>query len=117
MDENSKEKVWLLLSDLFVDTEHSDRELREIGVALKGTGFSADDVETILRKEVAPVCGAWMRYPTVGPWPMFDPDDLKQRIRAHLNRPWYKSTFVSIGLSGLPGLKSSWKVVRDAMES
>ena len=115
MDETAQERVWLLLSDLFVDTVHTERGLREIGVALKRTGFSADEVERILRKEVAPVCGRWMRYPTIGPWPMFDPEDLKQRIRAHLNRPWYKPPLIGVGLFGLSDVKRSWEIVRAAM--
>ena len=118
MDESAKEKVWLLLSDLFVDTDHPKRYLQEIGVALKRTGFSANEVEKILRKEVAPICARWMRYPgAIGPWPMFDPEHLKQRIRAHLDRPWYKSPLIGTGLFGLSGVKRSWEIVRDAMEN
>jgi|SRR5690348_12900356 hypothetical protein len=117
MDESAKEKVWVLLSDLFVDTVHTERELTAIGAALKGTGCSADDVEKILRKEVAPVCGRWMRYPTIGPWPMWDPEDVKQRVRAYLNRPWYKPRLMGMGLFGLSDVERSWEIVRHAMEN
>ena len=118
MKDSAKEKVWLLLSDLFVDTDLPERELREIGAALKRTGFSADEVEKMLRKEVAPVCARWMRYPgAIGPWPAFDPEELKLRIRTYLNRPWYRAPLMGGGLFGLPGVKRSWRIVRDTMEN
>jgi hypothetical protein len=66
MSTATRQKVWALLSDLFVDTENSEQELRAIGQVLKTTGFSVAEVELILRKEVAPVCGRWM----VNPGPM-----------------------------------------------
>jgi len=117
MTVSAREKVWFLLADLFVDTDHAERELRAIGVALKQTGFSVDDVETILRKEVAPVCGRWMRSGAIGPWPMFDEEELRQRIEVYLNRPWYQPPPINTGLLGLSGVKRAWRIVRNAMEN
>ena len=118
MTESAKEKVWFLLSDLFVDTDHPERELREMAVALKRTGFSTDEVEKILHHEVAPVCGRWMRYGgAIGLWPMFDQAALKQRIHKHLVRPWYKPPLVNTGLLGLSSVQRDWEIVRDAMEN
>lgn len=117
MTTSAKENVWFLLSNLFVDTDHSEEELREIGVALKKTGCSVEDVEKILRSEVAPVCGRWMHYPgAIGPWPMFDREELKQRIQAYLNRPWHQPPLINSGLWGLSRVKRAWGTVRDAME-
>lgn len=62
MSTSAREAVWVLLSDLFVDSENTERDLRAIGQALKKTGFSVGEVKLILRKEVAPVCGKWMFY-------------------------------------------------------
>jgi len=113
MNVSARRRVWLLLSDLFVDTEWSDEELRAIGAALKQTGFSANEVEAILRGEVAPVCGRWMRWPSIGPWPAFDSDWVNESVEKYLHRP----PFFRLGLWGLPGVRRDWKVVRDAMES
>ena len=116
MNASAKEQVWFLLSDLFVDTEWSERELRGIGVALRDTGFSSKDVEKILRAEVAPVCGRWMRYPSIGPWPMFDREWVRLNIQKYLERPWYIMPFFGGGLWGLGSVKRDWTIVRAAME-
>jgi hypothetical protein len=116
MSTNAREAVWLLLSDLFVDTEHTDQHLYAIGQSLKKTGFSVDEVETILHREVAPVCGRWMLYPgAIGPWPMFDEEDLKHRIKERLSKPWYKRPLVSAGLWLMPSIKREWGVIQNAM--
>lgn len=116
MTPSSREAVWVLLSELFVDTEHSKQNLLAMGRALQETGFSAEVVETILRREVAPVCGRWMAYPgAVGPWPMFDAQDLKDRIESRLCKPWYKPPFFNAGLVLMPGVKRDWEIVRNAM--
>ena len=74
---DARETIWWLLSDLFVDTTHTEDDLRRLGAALKKTGCGVEDLERILRYEVAPVCGTWMSYPgAIGPWPQFDPQDI-----------------------------------------
>jgi len=116
MTENARESVWRLLSDLFVDTTHTDDDLRRLGVALKKTGFSVTDVERILRREVAPVCGRWLTYPgAIGPWPQFDRQDVEARIRAYVQRPWYKGPLFGAPLWLFPGVRREWSVVKSAM--
>ena len=113
MNPAAREAAWVLLSDLFVDTEHSPEFLRSLGFALEGTGFTADEIESILKTEVAPVCGRWMRWPSIGPWPAFDPDWVKRTIANYRRRP----RFFRLGLWGLPGVREDWKIVRAAMEA
>ena len=113
MNASARQRVWFLLSDLFVDTEWSAEDLRAIGTALKHTGFSANEVEAILRTEVAPVCGRWMRWPSIGPWPAFDPDWVNESIEKYLRR----QPIFRLGLWGLPGARRDWRVVRNAMEA
>ena len=116
MNLKSREAVWLLLSELFVDTEHAKSDLLGIGRSLQETGFSVDELEAILRREVAPVCGRWMTYPgAIGPWLMFDAQDLKTRIGRHLCRPWYKPPFFNMGFMLMPGVKRDWAIVRSSM--
>ena len=116
MNTKSRERVWVLLSELFVDTEHTPNDLLAIARSLQETGFSVDEVETILRRDVAPVCGEWMLYPgAIGPWPMFDEQELKEKIEQRLSRPWYKALSLHTGLTFMPGVKREWEVVRDAI--
>lgn len=118
MSTKSREAVWILLSRLFVDTENIDQDLLVIGRSLKKTGFSVNEVETILRREVAPVCGQWMLYPgAIGPWPMFDEADLKKKIKERLSKPWYKPPLFHTGLMLMPSVKREWEIVRNAMRS
>jgi len=109
------EEIWILLSDLFVDTEHTVDELIMLGKALKKTGCPIKEIERILKYEVAPVCGKWMRYPTVGPWPMFDEKDLLSRIQKHIERPWYSPPLIKNGLFGLGHVKKEWERVKAAI--
>jgi hypothetical protein len=117
MSTSAREVVWVLLSELFVDTEHTERDLRAIGQALKKTGFSVGEVKLILRKEVAPVCGKWMFYPgAIGPWPLFDEEALKQKIKERIGKPWYRPPLMVVGLWCLLGVRREWRVVQDAMQ-
>jgi hypothetical protein len=116
MNLKPREAVWILLSALFVDAEHAKEDLRAIGTSLRETGFSADEVEAILRREVAPVCGQWMTYPGAsGPWPVFEAEELMTRIGRHVCKPWYKPPFFSTGLMFMPGVKRDWATVRSSM--
>ena len=114
MTESARESVWWLLSDLFVDTTRTQDELRRLGVALRKTGFAPRDIEWILRREVAPVCG-WWAAGGIGPWPCFDRQDIEARIRAYLERPWYKGPLFGAPLWLFPGLRREWSVVKNAM--
>jgi hypothetical protein len=112
----SRQAVWMLLSMLFVDTRNTQDDLRVLGESLQATGFSVDEIEAILRREVAPVCGEWMRHPgAIGPWPMFEEQELKERIEAHLRNPPDKPPWFLPGRALPPGVRREWKLVRDAM--
>jgi hypothetical protein len=118
MSSSAREAVWVLLSDLFIDSTKTDVNLRAMGKALAKTGYSAGEVEQILLHEVAPVCGKWMSHPgAVGPWPMFDELDLRHRIRQRIKRPWYRRWPIVFGLWSLPGVRRQWKVVQHAMQT
>lgn len=111
MKTQDRQAVWMLLSALFVDTEHVG-DLPAVGRSLRSRGLSVKDVETILRREMAPVCGRWMLYPgAVGPWPMFDEQALKQQIEEFLRRPWYKRFVFMMP----PRIECEWQIVRHAM--
>jgi hypothetical protein len=111
-----RDEAWHALSELFVDTEHSTAELEALGRRLRSLGIHAATLENILREEVAPVAGLWMRWPTVGPWPSFDRDHLAMKIRAHIARPWFAPPFGARTLASYPGIAEDWGVVRGALE-
>lgn len=116
MSTKPREAVWILLSELFVDTAHTKKDLLAMGKSLRETGFSVEEVETILRREVAPVCGQWMLYPgAIGPWPMFEAQALKEKIEERLRKPWYKRPLFTTGLMLMPGVKREWEILRNAM--
>jgi hypothetical protein len=113
---SSREAVWMLLSALFVDTENTQEDLHVLGKWLHATGFSVDEIEAILRREVAPVCGEWMCHiGAIGPWPAFEAQELKERIVARSRKPWYKPPWFRPGLVLLPGVQREWNLVRHAM--
>jgi hypothetical protein len=116
MKTDPRAAVWVLLSELFVDTEHSDEDLQALGRALQKTGFSVDEVGAMLRREVAPVCGRWMLYPgAIGPWPLFDEQALRAGIEERLRKPWYQPPLFRTGLLLMPGVRRNWGIVRNAM--
>jgi len=116
MNTKPREAVWILLSELFVDTAHTKKDLLAMGKSLRETGFSVEEVETILRREVAPVCGQWMLYPgAIGPWPMVEAQALKEKIEERLRKPWYKRPLFTTGLMLMPGVKREWEILRNAM--
>jgi hypothetical protein len=49
--------VWSALSELFVGKELQDYDYQAIAVPLSQSGYSLDELEQILRNEVAPVFG------------------------------------------------------------
>jgi len=110
-----REDVWWLLSDLFVDTTRTEDDLLRLGKSLAKFGFSIIELEQILKKEVAPVAGRWMNYPTVGPWPCFDREDLERGIQENLRRPWYAKR--RWGLFNPSWLVREWSVVKRGLAS
>jgi len=81
---NPQEQVWLLLSELFLDTDitpNPDYLARE----LAASPYDPGALERMLRDDVYPVCVRNL-YATAGNWTGFDPKDLIQRIKAQKAR-------------------------------
>lgn len=60
-------KVWQALSELFLDTELDDRTFAYIAQAVVDSGFSPEEIHTILWGEVFPVLEANLRS-VAGEW-------------------------------------------------
>lgn len=119
MQRNQRERIWVLLSELFVDTELKAEDLQALGQSLREVGEPPSEVERVLRSEVAPVCGRWMLFAApVGPWPGFDEADLKKQIEAYLQAPWYRCRPMLAPLAWwlLSGVRRDWQVAKFAMQ-
>ena len=67
----SHEDVWLVLSELWLDTELDERALRSIAKQLHHSGLSADQLQHIFQYEVAPQVWA-NHWAVAGQWTGFD---------------------------------------------
>jgi hypothetical protein len=64
-------RAWTALAQLFLDTEHSDDELAASAHDLRETGYTLEQLETMLRYEIAPVFGGNL-LSLVGEWSPWD---------------------------------------------
>ena len=74
-DENLKirRRVWMTLSELWLDTELEDSALNWIAGVLNKSGFSEQELSEIYLYELAPFL-FWNSYSVAGVWDGFDPD-------------------------------------------
>lgn len=86
LDEISRRsRVWCALSELYLDTQLTDADLTAIARTIQSAGFTADEAETILKEEVAPVF--WTNHLQVaGEWQPFAPDQVEQLVQDRLER-------------------------------
>ena len=76
--------AWDALSSLFLDTDIALlREWR--ATQLSKSPYTLEELETILRDEVFPVC-SWNLFSVAGEWAGFDTDWLQSAILKHLKR-------------------------------
>jgi hypothetical protein len=75
-----RRRVWLALSDMFLDTDTALSRAWRVS-ELARSPYSLAELEDILVHEVYPVCGANLRS-VAGEWAGFDADWLEQRILA-----------------------------------
>lgn len=83
-----RQNIWVALSDLFLDTdvtlsfEYIEREIL-------ASPFTLEDIDLILRDEVAPVC-LFNLYSVAGEWAAFHHDWLIPAIESHLAQPAWR---------------------------
>lgn len=84
MDDLTRRRAaWEALSELFLDTEP---EPEVIARQLRSTGFSAAELDAMLRGEVAPVLGGNL-LSVVGVWDAFDLAPVEARFLAGRRSP------------------------------
>ncbi len=86
----SREDVWLLLSELWLDTQLDELGLRRIAEPLLSSGLSSAELQEIMLYEVAPV--VWLNHWSVaGVWDGFDPQWLFAGCRNNQRRGrWHR---------------------------
>ncbi len=107
-DLESRKRVWIALSNLFLDTDVS-LLTESTAQELASSPYSLDDLEEILTTEIYPVC-KYNLWNLAGEWAGFDEDWLVERVskkRGHLSRLW-NSFFARIGTV----TSSDWKQVK-----
>ena len=98
MRDERRIRLWMALSDLFLDGE---ADVEAIAREIRATGYSEEEVTRCLREEVGPVAGAnlgYGLYPVIGVWGMFDEAWLCASIEAWLARPrWFRRIGEALG--------------------
>ena len=77
--------LWAALSELFLDTELQELDLRWIARVIVASGYSDREVEAILYGEVYPVL-IWNLLQPIGQWGGFNAERLEERILARERR-------------------------------
>lgn len=110
-DRSERERVWIALSELFLDTDVSS-SLDQIQREVIASPFSIEDIDIILRDEVAPVCLPNL-YSVAGEWTGFDPDWLLPSIHKYLSQPaWQRRLGRSFRARGLRRMVPEWPDLR-----
>jgi hypothetical protein len=119
-----RQQAWVILSDLFVDTEPDDAGLRHMGQELRALGLDPATAHHILNHEVAPVFGVNL-LSVAGNWTGWRPADvvaavsewLQKRDAPGLRGLWHRSwlaTTLRLGLLARP-VQPHWRRVAQAM--
>lgn len=108
--------VWHALSELFLDTELGEAELREIAAEIQRHGFNAAEAEQILRGEVAPVFWGNL-YSTAGEWQPWSREETVAMVVKHMRaarRWWQRSPFISGLISDIrtKPVRADWQRVK-----
>jgi hypothetical protein len=83
----NRRPVWLALSVFFLDTEMQPYTHSHIARVLSESPYSLREVETILYREVYPVCCSNLGT-VAGVWGGFDHDWLESSILQQIQRAW-----------------------------
>lgn len=97
-DLDRRRPVWDALSELFLDTELREPDIRRIAKVAADSGYSHDELEGILYDELFPIL-IWNLRSPAGEWVGFDPAWLEQRILARERRRFRCPRWLLVGRS------------------
>ena len=86
--------VWRALSELWLDTELTEDDIRHIAGVMVDSGYTLGELRVICDSEIAPVVYKNLLTP-VGVWSGFDEEWLSQQIIKELDKPkrWQDALF------------------------
>lgn len=102
---NERIPVWIVLSELFLDTKLTDADYQVIAKRLSESNYSTQEIEDILRFEVKPLLipNLWS---VAGAWQVFDEQWLIEKLTPRINqKPFFQW--------GLGIIKSDWLAVKN----
>ncbi|WP_431287242.1 DUF7079 family protein [Roseateles chitinivorans] len=100
IDDEAHRSARLAISQLFLDTELDELDLKSIARELLATGLPVDELQRIYETEVAPACWRNLRALPGGAWTGFDGRSLDEAIRQHRIR------------NSIPTLWQRWSIRR-----
>ena len=102
--------IWVVISDLFLDTELDEDQLREIARVLKSSGYTPEELDWIYWREVGPAVGG-NALSMVGIWNGFDEESLVNAILAR-QRSWRRRFPSVTGYLGCRAVRNKWDRVK-----
>ena len=81
-----REPLWVALSGLFLDTEPDAADFERMAHAVRASGLSPAEIDTVLWDELFPVLAPNL-LSVAGQWGYFDEEWLRTRITAYLEQP------------------------------
>lgn len=109
--------VWRALSDLFLDTELDESDFSMIAEKIRAAGFTADQAEEVLRRDVAPVF--WGNLVQVaGEWTPWSEAQVREMVcDRHRSRSRFFAWFHNWkSRRQMAVVRSEWRRVRDCLE-
>ena len=83
IDDEAHRSARQAISQLFLDTELDELDLKSIARELAATGLPVEELQRIYEAEVAPACWRNLRALPGGVWTGFDGQSLDEAIRQH----------------------------------
>lgn len=96
--------VWTSLSELFLDTELGDYDFNRIANSLKNSPYKVDEIERILRDEVAPAFAGNLWSPA-GEWQPWSENDVLRIMKRQAESRWITRIITRFAMRTIP---SEW---------
>ena len=111
-DNSPRHAVWIALSELFLDTEHTPEALEQIEKTLRASPYDLVTIDQIMLDEVSPVCLPNLRS-IAGIWEGFDADQLiAECTKVSTRRPQFAAFRRYLRLRSIKTNVPEWQKMR-----